>query len=89
MGGGRGNMGHQPSYVPNHGDGAYHDGYGRGAEPYGDPYMQHPGSGEPYVFVSLVSLNLTLAPGLLYYQHLEIPSVLPHHHNTVNLEELL
>ena len=48
MGGGRGgNMGHQPSYVPNHGDGAYHDGYGRGAEPYGDPYMQHPGSGEP------------------------------------------
>lgn len=48
MGGGRGTMGsHQPSYVPDHGDGSYHDGYGapRG-QPY-DPYMQHGTPNEP------------------------------------------
>lgn len=48
MGGGRGMNSHQP-YVPEHGDGSYHDGYGapRGGPPAYDPYMQQHPANEP------------------------------------------
>lgn len=47
--GNRGGMGHQPSYVPDHGDGSYHDGYGGPRAPqqaYADPYAMQQSHGE-------------------------------------------